>query len=133
MKRNYLVFLFMVGLFLSCNTEKPKTQTRAIPRTATSSAKITFIELGSNGCIPCRKMQPVMRAIEEKYAGQVEVVFYDVWTKKQRHFAYDYGIRIIPTQIFLDANGQEILRHEGFFPQEEIERFLQNRGLKPKG
>jgi thioredoxin 1 len=34
-----------------------------------SAAKplITFYELGSVNCIPCRKMQPIMKSIEEKY------------------------------------------------------------------
>ena len=31
-----------------------------------------------------------------------------------------YGIRMIPTQIFYDAAGKELFRHEGFFGKEEI-------------
>ena len=31
-----------------------------------------------------------------------------------------YGIRIIPTQIFYDAAGKELFRHEGFFGREDI-------------
>ncbi len=93
---------------------------------------ITFVELGSVKCIPCRQMQPVMKAIEEKYGGQVKVVFHDVWKEDQRHFAQDYRIRVIPTQVFLDQSGRELMRHEGFFPEKEIHSFLQSKGLKPK-
>ena len=92
--------------------------------------QITFIELGSVNCIPCKKMQPVMKSIEKKYAGQVNVVFHDVWTEEGKPFASYYGIRLIPTQIFVDAAGNEIMRHEGFFPEEEIEAFLQSHGVK---
>ena len=42
-------------------------------------SKVTFVELGSVNCIPCKKMQPVMKAIEEKYGEQISVIFYDVW------------------------------------------------------
>jgi thioredoxin 1 len=94
--------------------------------------KITFIELGSVKCIPCRQMQPVMKAVEEKYSGQVQVVFYDVWREDQRVYAEKYHIRLIPTQIFLDQEGRELMRHEGFFPEKEIDTFLQSKGLKPK-
>src|ERR1039458_6608103 len=80
-----------------------------------SKPNITFIELGSVNCIPCKKMQPVMRAIETKYGNQVQVLFYDVWTKEQEPYAQKYGIRLIPTQVFLDENGKEFFRHEGFF------------------
>jgi thioredoxin 1 len=93
--------------------------------------KITFVELGSVKCVPCRQMQPVMKAIEERYAGLVKVVFYDVWKEDQRHYAGDYKIRVIPTQVFLDEKGQELIRHEGFFPEKDIDAFLQSKGLRP--
>jgi thioredoxin 1 len=92
---------------------------------------ITFVELGSVKCIPCRKMQPVMKAIEDKYDDQIKVIFYDVWISDQRKYAEEYDIRLIPTQVFLDKDGKEIFRHEGFFPEAEIDKFLQKQGLKP--
>lgn len=91
---------------------------------------VTFVELGSVKCIPCRQMQPVMKAIEEKYDKQVSVVFHDVWKADQREYADKYGIRVIPTQVFLDKDGKEFYRHEGFFPEAEIDKLLQQRGLK---
>jgi thioredoxin 1 len=93
---------------------------------------ITFVELGSVKCIPCRKMQPVMKAIEEKYGDQIEVIFYDVWKSDQRKYAEEYDIRLIPTQVFLDKDGKELFRHEGFFPEESIDKFLKEQGLSPK-
>ena len=97
----------------------------------TLKAMVTFVELGSVKCIPCRKMQPVMRAIEEKYGEQIEIIFYDVWKPDQRKYGEEYDIRLIPTQVFLDKDGKEIFRHEGFFPEAEIDKFLQKQGLKP--
>lgn len=91
---------------------------------------VTFVELGSVNCIPCRQMQPVMKAIEEMYGKQVSVVFHDVWKADQRAYAEKYGIRVIPTQVFLDKDGKEFYRHEGFFPEAEINTLLQQRGLK---
>jgi thioredoxin 1 len=35
-----------------------------------------------------------------------------------------YGIDLIPTQVFLDANGKELMRHQGFYPEEEIDKFF---------
>ena len=42
-----------------------------------------------------------------------------------------YGIKLIPTQVFLDENGIEFHRHEGFYPEAEIDKLLKNKGLKP--
>ena len=75
-------------------------------------------------------MQPVMKAIETKYKGQVKVVFHDVWKDDQREYAEKYEIQVIPTQVFLNRDGREFFRHEGFLPEGEIDSLLQRRGLR---
>ena len=92
--------------------------------------KVTFIELGSVRCIPCKKMQPVMDEIKKEYKGQVKVIFYDVWTSEGKPYAYKYKIRLIPTQVFLDKDGKEYYRHEGFFPKDELVKVLKQKGVK---
>ena len=89
-----------------------------------SEILVTFIELGSVNCIPCKMMQPVMKEVEEKYGKQVKVVFHDVWTEAGKPFGATYGIRAIPTQVFLDKDGKEYYRHEGFFAKEELVKIL---------
>ncbi|MBW6513702.1 MAG: thioredoxin family protein [Candidatus Syntrophosphaera sp.] len=93
---------------------------------------VTFIELGAESCIPCRMMQPVMRAIELEYKGLVKVIFHDL--NKERWAGPQYKVRVMPTQVFLDMDGREFFRHEGFYPKEEIERMLAEKiGVtKPK-
>jgi len=92
-----------------------------------SGYRVTFIELGADRCIPCRKMQPIMKAIAEEYAGRIQVVFYDVW--KNAAPAEHYRIQLIPTQIFIDQKGKEFFRHVGLFPKEEILRMLKEKGI----
>lgn len=123
-------------------TNSPKQNTKATQNdsvkidstksdtTKTKTPKVTFVELGSVTCIPCRMMQPVMKAIEEEFGDQIEIVFHDVW--KDRAPAEKYLIRVIPTQVFLDESGNEFLRHEGYFPKEEIDKLLIDKGLKKK-
>ena len=94
-------------------------------------AAVTFVELGSVNCIPCKAMQPVMKAIESKYKGKVRVVFYDVWTDQGAPYAKSYNIRAIPTQVFLDASGTEFFRHTGYYPEADIDAVLLARGIKP--
>ncbi len=97
------------------------------PETDPGKFLVTFVELGSVDCIPCKKMQPIMKEIEQEYAGKVRVVFYDVW--QDRRPAEHYRIDIIPTQVFLDRKGKEILRHQGFFPKAEIVKILKAQGV----
>jgi len=88
---------------------------------------VTFIELGADRCIPCKAMQPIMKEIAETYADRVQVVFYDVW--KDPEPARKYGIQLIPTQVFIDQKGNEIFRHVGLFPKEEILALLKKQGV----
>jgi thioredoxin 1 len=92
--------------------------------------KVTFIELGSVRCIPCQQMQTVMRSIETKYGKDVKIDFHDVWTEAGKPYGVKYGIEAIPTQIFLDESGKEYYRHVGFFPEEELVKILQMKGIK---
>ena len=92
--------------------------------------KVTFVELGSVNCVPCRMMQPVMKQVEEKYPGRVKVVFHDVWTSQGEPYGRQYGIMGIPTQVFLDKDGKEYARHVGFFDFANVERVLKKGGVK---
>lgn len=91
--------------------------------------KVTFIELGSVRCIPCQKMQVVIKSVEEKYGDQVKTVFYDVWTEEGKPYATLYNINMIPVQVFLDENGKEFYRHVGFFPEDELVKVLKSKGV----
>ncbi len=92
-----------------------------------SGFKVTFIELGADRCIPCKKMQPIMKEIAAEYAGKIQVVFYDVW--KDPAPARKYGIQLIPTQVFVDPQGKEIFRHVGLFPKEDILMMLKEKSI----
>ena len=99
-------------------------------KTNAKKAKVTFIELGSVRCIPCQKMEAVLDSIREKYPEDVNVIFYDVWTEAGRPYAKQYGVKSIPTQVFLDANGKEYFRHIGYFPEDELIKILKQKGVK---
>jgi thioredoxin 1 len=113
---------------ISGKAAKTKAPDKATAKT--DAVLVTFVEIGAARCIPCKAMQPIMKAVEEEYKGQVRVVFHDVWTTKGREDAAKYYIRIIPTQVFLDKNGKEYFRHEGYFPKEDVVRTIKMQGVK---
>ena len=88
---------------------------------ATGDSKVArprLVDLGADKCIPCKMMAPILSELEKEYAGQFEVVFIDVWKKREE--GARYGIQLIPTQIFFDASGKELFRHEGFYAKKDI-------------
>lgn len=91
--------------------------------------RVTFLELGSVGCKPCEAMVPVMEAVRRKFGAQVEVTFHNV--RKNPAFAARYRVSLIPTQVFLDAQGREAFRHEGYYPENGVVAVLLRLGARP--
>jgi thioredoxin 1 len=77
-----------------------------------------LVDLGADKCIPCKKMAPILEELKKEYEGRLIVDFIDVW--KNPDEAPKYGVKLIPTQIFFDASGKELFRHEGFYSKEDI-------------
>ncbi len=77
-----------------------------------------LLDLGSTTCVPCKAMAPILDEMRETFEGQLEVRFTDV--KNDAAVAREYGIRIIPTQIFFDERGNELFRHQGFYSREDM-------------
>jgi len=128
-----LIFVSACGQStITSEKEKNKDGSSISSQVAEKKYKVTFIELGSVRCIPCQQMQPVMKSIETKYGKEVKVDFHDVWTDAGKPYGVKYGIEAIPTQVFLDETGKEYYRHVGFFPEEELVKVLQQKGVKVK-
>ena len=86
-----------------------------------------LIDLGSKTCIPCKMMKPVLEELRRDYEGRLLVEFIDVNADPDR--AKPYGISLIPTQIWYDASGKELTRHEGFISKEDILAVFVKHGL----
>lgn len=89
---------------------------------------VTMIDLGAKKCIPCKMMAPIMEKMEKAYQNKAVVAFIDVWENKEQ--ADRFGIKAIPTQIFFDAEGNEVQRHVGFMSEEEIIAHMKKLGVE---
>jgi thioredoxin 1 len=131
------VFIFsMLSMDCRCvsaQSTPAKAESKKAPEKAQAeldAVLVTFVEIGSINCIPCKAMQPIMKAVGEEFKGQVKIVFHDVWTPKGKADAAKYNIRVIPTQVFLDKNGKEYFRHEGFYPKDDVVSVIKRQGVK---
>jgi thioredoxin 1 len=78
------------------------------------AAKPSMVDFGSKTCIPCKMMKPILDELETTLADKATIEFVDVNVAENRPRAQQAGIRLIPTQIFYDASGKEVHRHEGY-------------------
>ncbi len=77
-----------------------------------------MVELGADKCIPCQQMKPILDSLRADFADQLGVEFIHVYNEEEK--AEPYSIRLMPTQVFLSEDGEELFRHEGFFSRDDI-------------
>lgn len=86
-----------------------------------------LIDLGKGTCIPCKKMKPVLDELAVEYQERAIVKIIDL--RYEPAEGKKYGIRLIPTQIFFDADGKEVYRHEGFMDKQSIKMKFAEMGV----
>jgi thioredoxin 1 len=124
MKKIFIVLLFMAITVLNANASDfltPKLEK------AKKEKKFVMLELGSKGCIPCEKMRPVMDKLTKEYGRRIEVIFVDV--RENPDIAKQWGVYVIPVQVFLNKDGVEVHRHIGYYPFEDIVKVLKKLGI----
>lgn len=93
-------------------------QSQSLPR---------LVELGADKCQACKMMVPVLDALRAEYAEIFITEFVDVWAQPEA--AKQHKVKLIPTQVFYDASGNELFRHEGFFSKDDIITKWQELGV----
>jgi thioredoxin 1 len=86
-----------------------------------------LVDLGKGTCIPCKKMKPILDELKAEYEGRAIVEVIDL--RYDRQAARKYGVRLIPTQIFYDAEGNEVYRHQGFLDKQSIKMKFAEMGV----
>lgn len=146
----FIVILLSILLVTSCQGKKEKpSSVENAPQNQTEAGEILsqspsvegetdtkvseqtrlpkLIDLGADKCIPCKMMAPILEELKQEYAGKLEVIFFDVWKDPKK--GREYGIRVIPTQIFYDTHGNEFYRNVGFFSKEDILKTFREKGM----
>ena len=73
-------------------------------------------------CPPCREQKPIIEEMKKEYAGVVDVIAIDV--DEDGELARQYEVRVIPTLVFIDAEGNEVERLTGLSSKDKlVERF----------
>ncbi len=71
-----------------------------------------IVDYGSDSCIPCQQMAPVLETLNKEMACKAFIKFVDVW--KYTDAANDVPIQVIPTQILFNTDGTP------FVPSDEL-------------
>lgn len=90
---------------------------------------VEMIKFGAEWCGPCRMIKPTVNKLMEKYnTDDSEVKITDVDVDKDADAAKKYGVRSIPTMVFL-KDGKEVIRKVGVLDEKQIEIAIQEASI----
>lgn len=90
----------------------------ALVANATASGLPTIVEFGAKTCASCREMEVILDSVARQTVGKAHVLLIDI--SKDYEAAQVFQIRLMPTQVFFDAQGHEVDRHMGKLPEAEV-------------
>lgn len=83
--------------------------------------KPALIDFYASWCNPCQMLAPVLEELSEEYAGKVDI--YKVNIDDERELADIFGIRSIPTLLFIPMEGSP-KRTMGAMPKSQLKELL---------
>lgn len=135
MKINSIITLLVASFFFGCTSEQsstlPKQGLSATPYAEVLPSigkKAMLLEFGSTTCASCVEMGKILYKVKQEYP-QSGIYFIEVYNDQQA--MRNYGIQMIPTQIFLNEQGAESDRHVGTLTYEQVVAKLKMERIIP--
>lgn len=85
--------------------------------------KPALIDFYAPWCGPCKMLSPVLEELAQEYASKVDI--YKVNVDEEQELASVFGIRSVPTLIFIPMKGQPKMS-AGVMPKGQLREVLDN-------
>ncbi len=122
--KKILFLLLSAIIFVSCSNKSEQQEKKSDENIETATdieiEKPMVLDFSAEWCVWCKKLEPTLKELEKKYNGSVE--FQTIDTDKESQLATTYKIKGLPTLVFINKNGEEVGRIEGFTSTENIEK-----------
>ena len=90
-------------------------------------AKPCLIDFYADWCQPCKMVAPILEELSEEYKGKIDI--YKVDTEDQQELAGMFGIRSIPSLLFVPMKDQPQMA-QGALPKESFKQVIEDVLLK---
>jgi thioredoxin len=88
--------------------------------------KPAVIDFYADWCGPCKAVAPIFEELSEDYKGKVDI--YKVDTEVEQELASIFGIRSIPSILFVPLEGQPMMQ-AGALPKETLVEVIEKELL----
>lgn len=91
--------------------------------------KPAIVDFYATWCGPCKALAPVLEELTKEYAGKVYIYKIDV--DKEEELAGAFGIRSIPTLLWIPQSGKPTVT-QGALPKPELKKMIDDTLLNSK-
>lgn len=121
------VFVLPILLYWAMSTFMPQTAEQfknSNQATAQNQNGAKIIKFYTPMCLDCQKLDMTLNKVMPKYSSQVSLERVDASSSQAniRVMVAKYGVKVVPTTIFIDANGKIVKKIEGDIPQAQLEK-----------
>lgn len=127
-----LAFVFLLGCEKTHNKEANAEEFQLVPISTEVALqhikknKVTFLEVGSESCYSCQIMGKKLEDVKNKKTN-FNVIFVDVY--KDAQALKEFDVKVIPTQIIVNNNSEEIFRHVGVLDKKKILKLVEEHNV----
>lgn len=86
--------------------------------------KPAIIDFYADWCGPCKMVAPIIEELSEEYDGLVDI--YKIDTETEQELAAVFGIRSIPSILFIPVDGQPQMA-AGAFPKAQFIKLIEEK------
>ena len=79
--------------------------------------KPVIIDYYASWCKPCMVLSPILEELEKEYEGKIDI--YKIDTEEQQELSAMFGIRSIPSLLFIPKDGQPQMS-TGMMPKNKL-------------
>ncbi len=94
-----------------------------------SGDKPAIIDFYADWCGPCKMLSPLLEELAGEYNGKVDI--FKVNTEKEMELSQVFGIRSIPSILFIPKEGQPMMQ-AGLLPKNVLQDIIEKDLLKEK-
>lgn len=85
--------------------------------------KPTILKFTADWCAPCKTIQPILDELSKEYEGKVD--FYKIDTEEEQELSMMFGIRSIPSMLFIPKEGQPQMT-TGMMPKNKLKEVIED-------
>ena len=117
-----ILALAMISLVALPQQEQRPVSLAEFKKVTATKDTTVLVYFSADWCAVCRKMKPIIKAVEDEYKGRIKTLHID--TERDKEVADEYEVNSLPI-IMLYKNGSREWIHVGIIQQKDIEQKIE--------